>query len=202
MEIIVSLSGVIVSIVALVVSYFLISTQNKLSLKQYTLNYIDMENNDELLIQSRKWLLDINNTIEYIDSLCSSKSFLKYKKIDDSQFKEGSFPVNRRDLVDEFIAGNTYINKIISARIIASEAIISNLIDEETYWLARHIDFFNDYRKLKSFILKKYEQENHNDGYSRKPFRRIINRWEETNIINVKKKMKTRKWKKYQLDIK
>ena len=64
MEIIVSLSGVIVSIVALVVSYFLISTQNKLSLKQYTLNYIDMENNDELLIQSRKWLLDISNTLE------------------------------------------------------------------------------------------------------------------------------------------
>lgn len=193
----ISIISLFVSVVALLVSFLMSSRQNQISLKQYTLSYIDMENNDELLIESRKWLLNIYHTIDYIDSFCSSKSFLEYKGICIDNLKENEFPDDARDLIDEFIMGNNYINKIIMARVIASEAIVSKLIDEETYWLVRHVDFFRDYSKLDSFILKKYKQKNCDESYSRKAFRMIVNKWRDEEVIDVKNKMKKRKWRKH-----
>lgn len=138
-SILISIVSIFISVISLIISFLIGARQNRISLKQYTLSYIDMENNDELLIKSREWLLNIENKIEYINSFYSSRSFLEYNGVCVHGLEEGQFPADKPELVNEFIYGTNCINKIIGVRTIASEAIISRMIDEETYWLARHI---------------------------------------------------------------
>ena len=54
--------ALIVSALSAYITIRLTKEQAKLSLKQLTLSYIEMEDNDADLREARKWLYDFNNT--------------------------------------------------------------------------------------------------------------------------------------------
>ena len=194
---IISLSSAIIAGAAA----FFTHKQAKLALKQYTFSYIEMENNDIELQRAREWLLDIRNEIEYITSFYSTKEFLRFKGCQ-KEFDENKFP--DQDLADEFIMGRRYIEKIISMRIVSSEAIINSLLDEQTYWLVRHIDFKKDYVKLEKFILETYLFHNSHSSYERKAFRTVLKKWELDPPISkgISSFFKKEEWEKYQEPLK
>lgn len=170
-----ALVGIFSIIIAMSAAYFTYK-QSQLALKQYTLDYIEMENNDKELQEAIIWLSDINNDPDYIESFHSTKAFLEFKKLPNADtYQESRFP--NQELCDEYIKGRAFLNKVIATRLVASEAVISGMLDEETYWLIRHIDFSKNYSKLKKLIQADYEFHDNSDAYARKAFKMVIKKW-------------------------
>ena len=185
----------IIAIIISILSFFESRKQVNTARNQFTLSYLEMENNDFELLEARKWLLNLENTTDYINSFSSQKNFLQYKGCEIRKNEKVLCNFLNSDLVDEFTLGLNHINKIICSRQIASEAIISGILDEDAYRLVRLGDFSEDYLKLKDFILMQYEI--HGSSYDRKPFRILINKWQNETIDNFDNEISKNKWDKY-----
>ncbi|MCP1660784.1 hypothetical protein [Neisseria perflava] len=189
MAIIISLLSFFVSIFAVYIS----KKQADISKKQFTLEYINMENNDNELIKARHWLHNLENSIGYIKAFASKDSFLAYKNNNENRV----FGFKNKEEVQEYVDGVNYLNKIIISRQIASEAIILNMLDEDTYWLIRNGDFSKDYRKLEDFIKEQHKEKSYNPSFDRKAFRIVVHKWQNSEIRDINAKMRKRKWSRY-----
>ena len=121
--------------------------------KSFTLNYIEMENNDKILQEAREWLR--NTDSNFIQSCIDINKF-----IDDAYSKYNK------------ITG--YLNKILSCRQAASACVLNKVIDSKIYYFVRHEDFIEDYKLLKPYIDKKLEK---NPKY-KQDYLKIIKKWE------------------------
>ena len=194
LSIIVAGVSLLVSIIAMMKSSRMAAIQNEISKRQYTLNYIEMENNDEQLNKARNWVHDIEKSGEYIASFSSKENFFEYHNVDCTSLYQDV------DLIHEYMDGLNYINKVIATRQIAAEAVISGMLDEETYWLVRNSDFSQDYRKLKQFMFDQYKIKEYSKSYDRKAFRLVVKKWQKSIINNIESNMNKNEWNQYYED--
>ena len=185
----------IIAIIISIFSFYESKKQANISKNQFTLSYLEMENNDSELLEARRWLLNLENKTEYITSFSSQENFLRYKGYEIKKSESGLYDFPNKDLVNEYILGLNYINKIIASRQIASEAIILKNLDEDTYRLVRLGDFSRDYLKLKDFIIKQHEI--HGSSYDRKAFRILVHKWKNEIIDNFDGEISKDKWDKH-----
>ena len=185
----------IIAIIISIFSFFESKKQANTAINQFTLSYLEMENNDSELLEARRWLLNLENEIDYITSFSSQENFLRYKGCEIKKNEKGGCDFPNEDLVNEYKLGLNYINKIIASRQIASEAIILKTLDEDTYRLVRLGDFSRDYCKLKGFILKQYEI--HGSSFDRKAFRILIHKWQNEVIDDFNGEISKDKWDKH-----
>ena len=183
----------IIAIIISIFSFYESKKQVNISKNQFTLSYLEMENNDSELLEARRWLLNLENKTEYITSFSSQENFLRYKGYEIKKSESGLYNFPNKDLVNEYILGLNYINKIIASRQIASEAIILKNLDEDTYRFVRLGDFSSDYLKLKDFIIKQHEI--HGSSYDRKAFRILVHKWK--NDDNFDGEISKDKWDKH-----
>lgn len=172
----------IIAIIISIFSFYESKKQANISKNQFTLSYLEMENNDSELLEARRWLLNLENKTEYITSFSSQENFLRYKGYEIKKSESGLYDFPNKDLVNEYILGLNYINKIIASRQIASEAIILKNLDEDTYRLVRLGDFSRDYLKLKDFIIKQHEIDG--SSFDRKAFSILVHKWKNEIIDN------------------
>lgn len=185
----------IIAIIISIFSFYESKKQANISKNQFTLSYLEMENNDSELLEARRWLLNLENKTEYITSFSSQENFLRYKGYEIKKSESGLYDFPNKDLVNEYILGLNYINKIIASRQIASEAIILKNLDEDTYRLVRLEDFSRDYLKLKDFIIKQHEI--HGSSFDRKAFRILVHKWKNEIIDNFDGEISKDKWDKH-----
>lgn len=185
----------IIAIIISIFSFYESKKQANISKNQFTLSYLEMENNDSELLEARRWLLNLENKTEYITSFSSQENFLRYKGYEIKKNERGLYDFPNKDLVNEYKLGLDYINKIIASRQIASEAIILKNLDEDTYRLVRLGDFSRDYLKLKGFIQNQYYI--HGPSYDRKAFRILIHKWKNKVINNLISEISQNKWNEY-----
>ena len=185
----------IIAIIISIFSFYESKKQANISKNQFTLSYLEMENNDSELLEARRWLLNLENKTEYITSFSSQENFLRYKDYEIKKSESGLYYFPNKDLENEYILGLNYINKIIASRQIASEAIILKNLDEDTYRLVRLGDFSRDYLKLKDFIIKQHEI--HGSSFDRKAFRILVHKWKNEIIDNFDGEISKDKWDKH-----
>lgn len=189
------IATLIIALAAIFVSGTLTLKQADIALKQFTLSYIEMENANENLTEARKWLLDINKEKKYIKSFTTFENFQKYKNSDEvTRLSINANFITEAALRDEYFKGINHIQTILRARQEAAEAIVTGMLDEDTYSLIRHGDFAIDYFKLEDFILERHKLKG--DSFSVIDFRAVVHKWKNTtfNIAATKNSTDWKEW--------
>ena len=172
----------LIAIVSLILSTgtaYIVAYRDK---KSFTLNYIEMENNDKILQEAREWLRNTDsNFIQSCIDINKFIDFLEYQENNpDSEYflKHGVFGTTTTKFIDDAYSKYNkitgYLNKILSCRQAASACVLNKVIDSKIYYFVRHEDFIEDYKLLKPYIDKKLEK---NPKY-KQDYLKIIKKWE------------------------
>ncbi len=187
MEIVVSLTSVLIALIVAIYTYKNNAIQNKKMLVAFTLQYIEMENADKELQQARIWLEEVV-VLPNIDVKLYSNRKMFFENFGvEIEIEENKFSFNLEDMEVwiKYRTGAGHIHKILEARQVASEALRRGMLDESTYRLIRCGDFMKDFIRLKSFIegIDKYRENNKkNSPKFLEDFRYIIQRWKDIQI--------------------
>ncbi|WP_288923790.1 hypothetical protein [uncultured Ottowia sp.] len=182
---IIAICSLIISALAIYISWRLTKEQSKLTLTQCTLSYVGMEDNDKELREAIDWVRGIKD-IEIF--AFSEDDFIYYKKnIDNS-------PLEKDELSFEYEKGRSFIHKVIAVRLVAAEAVIAGLLDESIYRIIRNRDFQKDYIKLKPFMDYIYVSHEYKISCENRALRMVVEKWKNSVIDKIKLGMKSTEW--------
>ena len=163
---IISIFAIIISVAALCFNRKLLNKQNDLSKKQFTLSYIEMENNNKLLQDAKNWLYNNTWNPKKISLYANPKDYFEFhgERIQEDKNKEIEIIFTQSDTnkktLDKYITEVNYIKEIIRYMQKSSKGISKEIIDEATYKLIRHGDFQTDYYLLYPYIRNRIEYIN------------------------------------------
>lgn len=185
---IIAICSLIISALAIYISWRLTKEQSKLTLTQCTLSYVGMEDNDKELREAIDWVRGIKDIKIFA---FSEDDFIDHKKnIDNS-------PLEKDKLSFEYEKGRSFIHKVIAVRLVAAEAVIMGLLDESIYRIIRNRDFQKDYIKLEQFMNLEYERHKYKISFERRAFRMVVEKWKNSVIDKIKSGMKSTEWIEY-----
>lgn len=185
---IIAICSLIISTLAIYISWRLTKEQSKLTLTQCTLSYVSMEDNDKELREAIDWVRGIKDIKIFA---LSRDGFIYYKKNKDNS------PLEEDELSFEYEKSRSFIHKVIAVRLVAAEAVIAGLLDESIYRTIRNRDFQKDYIKLEQFMNLEYERHKCKISFERRAFRMVVEKWKNSVIDKIKSGMKSTEWIEY-----
>lgn len=161
---IISIIAIIISVAALYFNRKLLNKQNDLSKKQFTLSYIEMENNNKPLQDAKNWLYNNTWNPKKISLYANPKNYFEFHGEPIQENKESGIIITQSDTsektLDKYITEVNYIKEIIRYMQKSSKVISKEIIDEATYKIIRHGDFQTDYYLLYPYIRNRIEYIN------------------------------------------
>lgn len=161
---IISIIAIIISVAALYFNRKLLNKQNDLSKKQFTLSYIEMENNNKPLQDAKNWLYNNTWNPKKISLYANPKNYFEFHDEPIQENKESGIIITQSDTsektLDKYITEVNYIKEIIRYMQKSSKVISKEIIDEATYKIIRHGDFQTDYYLLYPYIRNRIEYIN------------------------------------------
>ena len=161
---IISIIAITISVAALYFNRKLLNKQNDLSKKQFTLSYIEMENNNKPLQDAKNWLYNNTWNPKKISLYASPKNYFEFHSEPIQENKESGITITQSDTsektLDKYITEVNYIKEIIRYMQKSSKVISKEIIDEATYKIIRHGDFQTDYYLLYPYIRNRIEYIN------------------------------------------
>lgn len=185
---IIAICSLIISALAIYISWRLTKEQGKLTLTQCTLSYVSMEDNDKELREAIDWVRGIKDIKIFA---FSRDDFIDYKKNEDNS------PLEEDELSFEYEKSRSFIHKVIAVRLVAAEAVIAGLLDESIYRTIRNRDFQKDYIKLEQFMNLEYKRHKCKVSFERRAFRMVVEKWKNSVIDKIKSGMKSTEWIEY-----
>ena len=160
-------------------TYHFNKKQDENNQKSFTLNYIEMENNDKFLQEAREWVKEQVFEEIKIKSYADKEEYVscvgeEIMKMSDEEFILETSNLTKGN-IKNYIEATNRINKILSSRQIASEILHKGLLNEKIYRLIRCGDFMEDYELLKPYI----DEKRNNDPEYRKDYLETIERWKQ-----------------------
>lgn len=161
---IISIIAITISVAALYFNRKLLNKQNDLSKKQFTLSYIEMENNNKPLQDAKNWLYNNTWNPKKISLYANPKNYFEFHSEPIQENKESGIIITQSDTsektLDKYITEVNYIKEIIRYMQKSSKVISKEIIDEATYKIIRHGDFQTDYYLLYPYIRNRIEYIN------------------------------------------
>lgn len=161
---IISIIAITISVAALYFNRKLLNKQNDLSKKQFTLSYIEMENNNKPLQDAKNWLYNNTWNPKKISLYANPKNYFEFHGEPIQENKESGIIITQSDTsektLDKYITEVNYIKEIIRYMQKSSKVISKEIIDEATYKIIRHGDFQTDYYLLYPYIRNRIEYIN------------------------------------------
>ncbi|WP_152901538.1 hypothetical protein [Cardiobacterium hominis] len=161
---IISIIAITISVAALYFNRKLLNKQNDLSKKQFTLSYIEMENNNKPLQDAKNWLYNNTWNPKKISLYANPKNYFEFHSEPIQENKESGITITQSDTsektLDKYITEVNYIKEIIRYMQKSSKVISKEIIDEATYKIIRHGDFQTDYYLLYPYIRNRIEYIN------------------------------------------
>ena len=161
---IISIIAITISVAALYFNRKLLNKQNDLSKKQFTLSYIEMENNNKPLQDAKNWLYNNTWNPKKISLYANPKNYFEFHSEPIQENKESGITITQSDTsektFDKYIREVNYIKEIIRYMQKSSKVISKEIIDEATYKIIRHGDFQTDYYLLYPYIRNRIEYIN------------------------------------------